>query len=81
VLLLAVNYRRRNEPAPPNNRLKLPFTVGFMFVSAAFVIRGHWVVAFVAIFLLGIPQLAMILKGRNPWWMRAPIDYRRNRPR
>jgi hypothetical protein len=81
VLLLAVNYRRRNEPAPPNNRLKLPFTVGFMLMSVGFVISGRWVITFAALFMLGIPQLAMILKGRNPWWMRAPIDYRHNRPR
>jgi hypothetical protein len=69
---------------PPNNALKLPFSVLSIILSAYLIIlgaaQGKWLlcVAGAVLLILGCAQFRAIRQGRNPWWNRAPIDYQRD---
>jgi hypothetical protein len=72
---------------PPNNPLKLPF---FLFCAAVGVVlaalgvaNSSWGLAVVGALLIAgcVPPIAAIRKGRNPWWIRAPLDRRWGRRR
>jgi hypothetical protein len=66
----------------PNNPLKLPFFVLMLMIAIVFVVVsavGHeWVtVAILASCLpVGIHAIHVIRQGRNPWWLRSPLDRR-----
>jgi hypothetical protein len=68
---------------PPNNRLKLPAAVLGLVISfvliAVGVVDGSWVIAVVGVLGLVVfpAQIAVIRRGRNPGWNRAPADYAR----
>jgi membrane protein implicated in regulation of membrane protease activity len=68
---------------PKNNPLKLPFFllcagIG-AFVAVVGVVAAAWpLVALGALLLLASLRLAWIVRqGRNPRWMRSPLDGRR----
>jgi hypothetical protein len=66
---------------PPNNPYKLPlFAVMIVVVPilvVVYALAGRWVYA--AIGIVGImasgSAIRAIRRGRNPWWIRAPVDY------
>jgi hypothetical protein len=68
-------------PEPPNNRYKGPFlvliaAVGLFDFVVALVGDGPWWVAVLGLLVFGVSvQLRRIVRrGRNPWWLRAPLD-------
>ena len=68
-----------------NNPLKLPLFIlggvagGILIVLGAW--RGSWetVVAGALVLALSSAAIAVIRRGHNPWWIRAPLDYVRRR--
>jgi hypothetical protein len=70
---------------PPNNPLKLPFFLLCAGVGALVALVGllyaAWLLAVAGVMLLGAGLwLARIVRtGRNPRWLRAPLDRRRPR--
>ncbi len=74
---LARAFPGRHEPAPPNHWTKLPFILVLIGVCVVFALDGDapWVFGVLAAF--GLFEVALILRGRNPWWMRSPFDQRR----
>jgi hypothetical protein len=70
--------------APPaHHPLKLPLLVACSLVIAvavvAWVTTGDWLLAALGVVVIAITVVAvrMILVGRNPWWLRGPLDRRR----
>ena len=67
---------------PPNNPLKLPFLILCAAVGALVALVGllyaAWLLAAAGVILLAADLwLARIVrKGRNPRWLRAPLDRR-----
>lgn len=71
---------------PPNNPLKLPtYLVGVLVGVLLIVVgavEGPWPLVAVGVVVLVIASAAsaVVRRGRNPWWTRTPLDYRRRRP-
>jgi hypothetical protein len=71
----------------PHNPFKLPLYLLGVVMGAAFVIRGlsegpGWLVA-AGVVALGLCAVGLqaILRGRNPWYTRSPLDRRFARKR
>jgi amino acid transporter len=77
---LVYNFRKRHEPEPPNNPLKLPITIVALLICLGFVIAGKLPILFGLLAVGLLPQLVFMAKGRNPWWMQALMD-RQKQPR
>ena len=69
---------------PPNNPLKLPTYLAYSVlggvlvgVGVASASAGAWVLAVIGLLILVPCALAIrtILQGRNPRWIRSPIDH------
>jgi hypothetical protein len=66
----------------PNSPLKLPFfEIGLVVCAggaAGPAVAGRWV--WTAALILGgalsVPAIRVIRQGRNPWWIRSPLDRR-----
>jgi len=59
----------------PNNRFKLPF---FVFGAAAGVViagTGDYLLGGV-VFVVSAVAVVIVASGRNPWWLRSPLDRR-----
>jgi uncharacterized membrane protein YfcA len=80
LVTLAYTFRKRHEPEPPNNALKLPFAIVALAVCIVAVVAGVLTVPFAILIVPLAIQIAFIAKGRNPWWMQALID-RQKQPR
>jgi hypothetical protein len=63
---------------PPNNRFKLPWFLLCAAAGIVFLAVGKYV-AGGAILAGSLIAIATIVRGRDPWWIRAPLD-RRNPP-
>lgn len=68
---------------PPNNRFKGPFfllmsAVGLFDVIVALIAGGPWwvIVVGLLVFVISLLLWRMVRRGRNPWWLRAPLDPR-----
>jgi hypothetical protein len=67
---------------PPNNPLKLPFFILCaaiaVLVALIGVLYAAWWLAAGGLILLGASvRVARIVRdGRNPWWLRSPLDRR-----
>jgi hypothetical protein len=71
------SYRLRDQPEPPNRRVKLPVVLVALAVCVAFVISGIGIVALLIFSICGVflvAQIGFILAGRNPWWMQSRLD-------
>jgi protein-S-isoprenylcysteine O-methyltransferase Ste14 len=65
----------------PNNRFKGPFlaliaVVGLFDAVLGIVSGGPWwvVVLGLLVFVVAIALWRFVRQGRNPWWLRAPLD-------
>jgi uncharacterized membrane protein YphA (DoxX/SURF4 family) len=79
-LTLVYTFRKRHEPEPPNNALKLPFAVVGLAVCIVAIAVGFWTILFAICAAVLVVQIVFIARGRNPWWMQAVID-RQKQPR
>lgn len=65
---------------PENNRLKLPFFVICLLAGAGLIVDGATTgrPVILALGLVGVvaalPPIWVIRSGRNPWWIRSPLD-------
>jgi len=59
-----------------HNRLKLPFFVIGIVIFGVLVAEGIYVVLNVSLLALSVLAIAVILSGRNPWWVRSRLDQR-----
>jgi uncharacterized iron-regulated membrane protein len=65
-----------------HNPVKLPLLVVLSVVIAIelvfAVVRGDWIFAAIGVVILILCASAIraIRQGRNPWWLRAPLDRR-----
>lgn len=75
---LARAFGRRHEPAPPNHWTKLPFLLLLIGLCVWFAVEGNdsWVFAVLAV--VGACEVALVLRGWNPWWMQSRWDRREN---
>lgn len=70
---------------PANNALKLPLFALGVAIGVAMVVVGalrgrlHVVIAGIIVLGLACAAIAVIRRGKNPWWTRAPLDYLRRR--
>jgi hypothetical protein len=71
---LARSFGRRHEPAPPNHWTKLPFMLLLIGLCVWFAVDGIASTVFAVLAVVGLCQVALILDGRNPWWMQSPWD-------
>jgi hypothetical protein len=69
---------------PPNNPLKLPTYAAYAVLGVVLVgvgvagtAQGAWVLAVIGLVILVPCAIAIrtILQGRNPRWIRSPIDH------
>ncbi len=67
-------FRRRREPEPRNNPLKLPGMLILLGVCIWLAVDGIVPWLFAPLAVLIAVQVPLILRGRNPWWMQAPMD-------
>jgi hypothetical protein len=69
-------FGRRHEPAPPNHWTKLPFALLLTGLCVWFAAEGidSWVFAVLAV--VCVYEVTLVLRGRNPWWMRSRWDRR-----
>jgi hypothetical protein len=68
-------------PERRNNRYKGPFlaliaAVGLFDAVVALAAGGPWWVVVVggAVFVVALLVWRIVKRGRNPWWLRAPLD-------
>jgi len=59
---------------PPNHRLKLPFFVLYRAVLVAMIVTGKHLVVAVPLLAISIVAIVLIARGRNPRWLRGPLD-------
>jgi hypothetical protein len=65
---------------PPNNRYKAPFLAVMAGIGLFSVVLGAiggywWSVALGAlVFVISLVLLRLVRSGRNPRWLRAPLD-------
>jgi hypothetical protein len=60
---------------PRNYRLKLPVNIALTIFAVWFLAMGRYLVG--GLLLAGsLAAIWMIQRGRNPWWMRSPLDRR-----
>jgi hypothetical protein len=70
-------------PPPENNPFKLPLFLACAFVGAVMAVvgalSGAWLyfVIGLVLLLISLGSARVIRQGRNPWWIRAPLDRRR----
>jgi hypothetical protein len=64
----------RRIEACPNNRLKLPVFGICIIVFGVLVIKGIHVALSAGFLALSVLAIAVVLSGRNPWWLRSPFD-------
>jgi hypothetical protein len=75
-------YPLLDMSAPPNNPLKLPFFVACAAIGLFVVVIGAlfgvwWLVVFGLALTVVSGALARVVKqGRNPRWLRSPLDRR-----
>jgi hypothetical protein len=68
------------QSEPANNALKLPLFVLGVAIGVVMVVvgalRGRLHVVIAGIIVLGLSRaaIAVIRRGKNPWWIRAPLD-------
>jgi hypothetical protein len=77
--LRRVGHRIRTIEPLPHNRFKLPFFAICAVIAVAFLINGMSTVSAVmmALVLVGsVAAVVTILSGRNPRWLRSPLDRR-----
>jgi membrane protein implicated in regulation of membrane protease activity len=66
---------------PPNNRFKGPFMLLMSAVGLFSLIVGliggspWWVIVLgLLVFVVNLLLWRMVRRGRNPWWLRSPLD-------
>jgi hypothetical protein len=69
---------------PPNNPLKLPTYAAYAVLGVVLVgvgvvspAQGAWLLAVIGLVILVPSAIAVrtILQGRNPRWIRSPVDH------
>ena len=69
---------------PPNNPLKLPTYAAYAVLGVVLVgvgvaspAQGAWLLTVVGVAILVASAIAIrtILQGRNPRWLRSPVDH------
>lgn len=69
---------------PEHNRLKLPVLVlsaiVYMALAVRYVVLNRWWAAALFVLFAGLALRALVVarSGRNPWWLRSPLDRRRD---
>jgi hypothetical protein len=64
----------------PNNPLKLPFLLAMAVVTIVLIVvaaEGHawvWVAILAGCLLGGTHAIRVVRQGRNPRWLRSPLD-------
>jgi hypothetical protein len=58
---------------PPNNRFKLPSFIVLAAFAVVFLATGKYVSG-AFILILSVHAIVAILRGRNPWQIRSPLD-------
>src|SRR3954453_18211616 len=72
---------------PPNNPLKMPFFlvcagIGLVVVAVGVGSGTWWIAAIGLATSVGCVACARVIRqGRNPWWIRSPLDGRWPRPK
>ena len=79
VVGLSRSFPGRREPEPPNSRWKLPSLVVMAATCVAFTVAGPWPVVWATLVIVLLVEIGFVLAGRNPWWMRSGLDWRRQR--
>jgi amino acid transporter len=73
------SFPKRHEPEPPNSRWKLPSLIVMTVIGVVFAAVGTWPAFWTALVVLLLAEIGFVLAGRNPWWMQAHVDRRRER--
>ncbi len=76
---LSQSFPRRHEPEPPNKRWKLPSLLVMTVIGVTFAVFGTWPAFWAVLVVLLLVEIGFVLAGRNPWWMQARLDKRRER--
>jgi hypothetical protein len=76
---LSQSFPKRHEPEPPNGRWKLPSLLVMTVIGVAFAAAGTWPAFWTVLVVLLLVEIGFVLAGRNPWWMQAHVDRRRER--
>jgi hypothetical protein len=48
-------------------------------IGVAFAVSGTWPAFWAVLVVLLLVEIGFVLAGRNPWWMQARLDRRRER--
>jgi hypothetical protein len=48
-------------------------------IGVVFAVSGTWPAFWAALVVLLLVEISFVLAGRNPWWMQAHVDRRRER--
>ncbi|HST33325.1 MAG TPA: hypothetical protein VLJ80_07365 [Solirubrobacteraceae bacterium] len=73
---LAKRFATRQEPEPRHGRFKLPATLFLLAVSVTLAALDEKPLFFAIFAALLATQVALVLAGRNPWWMQGWLDER-----
>jgi hypothetical protein len=62
--------------APAHNRFKLPWFALCAVAGVVFLATGSYMPGAIVL-LSSVIAIGVILSGRNPWWLRSPLDRRK----